>query len=203
MPQTPPDGAPVPSFGLRTFEEISASMAALTTVSPQHPDVQFTYQRVKQQLPTVENLGSFLAAHQMAVAQLAIEYCNALIDDSTKRQEIWPFFDFDANLNAVFGPTAERDDALVPLVDRIVLPDYSPEGAGQSLSTQPTFTAIESELNGLIDELINCRQGPPPHSESTPRGIQYCTNQYYPDRTKVVMKAVCAAAIGNAAMLVQ
>ena len=113
-PGTPPDGDPVPDFGLRTFEEISASMATLTTVSPQNSLVKNTYLRVKQQLPTVENLGTFVAAQQMGIAQLAVEYCNALVEDNGKRSQYWPGFDFNQNLVSAFGPNADRPDVLDP-----------------------------------------------------------------------------------------
>jgi hypothetical protein len=190
-PAAPPNGDPVPDYGLRTFEEINATMSMLTTVSTQDANVRNTYLRVQQQLPTVENMGGFLAAHQMAVAQMAIEYCNALVNDSAKRAAYWPGFDFNGNVTTAF---ADRNIALDPLVNRIVLPDAAPPNEG--ISTQPAITDMKDELNTLIDELINCRADP---NSDTPRGTQYCSA----DRTEVVMKAACGAAIGNAAMLIQ
>jgi len=194
-PAAPPDGAPVPEYGLRTFEEISASMSALTTVSTHETNVQNTFQRVKQQLPTAESMGGFLSAHQMAVAQMAIEYCNALVNDTGKRATYWNGFNFGDDVVTAFGPSADRDQALDPLIDRILLPD--PQPPNDALSTQPAITDMKSELNALIDELMLCRLDP--LDPVTPRGTQYCAS----DRTETIMKSVCAAAIGNAAVLVQ
>jgi len=134
----------------------------------------------------------------MAIAQLAIEYCNALVDDSSKRTVYWPQFSFSSDVDEAFNASGRRA-ALAPLVERVLMPDSDPESDGDALDTQPETSDFEGELNGLIDELINCRQGQPPYAEGTPRGTQYCSG----NRTEVVMKAVCAAAIGNAAVLVQ
>ncbi len=186
-PGTPADGDPVPDIGLRTFEEINATMAAITTVSMQQPDVRDTFARVKQQLPTVENLGGFLAAHQMAIAQMAIEYCNALVDDSTKRASFWPGFGFPANINTAFGPGADRNLVFDPLINRIALPD----AGGTGLTTQPNIGAMRGELDALTDVLTAC------YDFGT--GTDNCEA----GRTNTVVKALCGAALGNAAMLVQ
>ena len=44
--------------------------------------VAATFASVKQQLPTVEAIDAFLASHQTGVAQLAIAYCSAMVDDA-------------------------------------------------------------------------------------------------------------------------
>lgn len=186
-PGDPADGEPAPDVGLRTFEEINATMAAITTVSTQQPDVFDTYQRVKQQLPTVEGLGGFLAAHQMAIAQMAIEYCNALVDDPVKRANFWPGFGFPASINTAFGPAADRDLVFDPLVNRIALPD----AFGTGLLTQPDIAEMKGELSALTDQLTAC------YNFNT--GTDSCEA----GRTNTVVKAVCGAALGNAAMLVQ
>ena len=186
-PADPPDGDPVPDYGLRTFEEINASLATLTTVSMQEPNVLDTYLRVKQQLPTVESMGGFLAAHQMAIAQLAIEYCNALVDDPAKRAAYWPNISFPASVKNTFGISANRDRVFDPLINRLALPDSS----GSGLGTQPSTDDIRAELDDLSDRLTSC-YNPNTDTDSCPSG-----------RTNTVLKAVCGAAFGNAAMLVQ
>ncbi|HED19363.1 MAG TPA: LamG domain-containing protein, partial [Gammaproteobacteria bacterium] len=67
-------------IGVRTFDEIDATMAAVTGVSAQV--VKPVFDVLRQQLPADEALESFLSAHQMAIAQLAIAYCSALVDNS-------------------------------------------------------------------------------------------------------------------------
>ena len=190
-PAPPPDGERGPDIGLRTFDEISATMAALTGVDAQDPGVRFTFNRVRAQLPTVENAEGFLAAHQMAVAQMAIEYCNSLVDDSDQRAAFWPDINFPgtgpASMNELFGLAANPDDILDPLVDRLTLP----ETPGNGLSSQPDVAATKAELNSLMNNLTAC-YNPATNNDSCAAG-----------RSDIVLKAVCAAAIGNAGMLIQ
>lgn len=186
-PGVPVDGAPAPAIGLRTFDEINATMATITTVSTQEPNVLDTYTRVKQQLPTTENLGGFLAANQMAIAQMSIEYCNALVNDNAKRGDFWPAFNFSGSIPATLGPAADRDLLFDPLIDSITLTD----GGGQGLSSQPDVSAMRAELDALTDRLTACY--------NSGSGQDNCEA----GRTETVAKAVCAAALGNAAMLVQ
>jgi mono/diheme cytochrome c family protein len=178
-----PDGQPVSDIGLRTFDEINLTMANITTVSTQQFDVLNTYQRVKQQLPTAENFGGFLAANQMAIAQLSIEYCNALVNDTAKRASFWPGVNFDADVNTAFGSQAARDLVFDPLLEAIVLPD----AFGVALPSQPTVAEMRGELDALTNRLTVCSNN----------------NSCEADRTETVVKAVCGAALGNAAMLVQ
>lgn len=172
----PVDAAPKPEIGLRTFAEINATMATVTGVSPTHAEVKKTYQTIMQQLPTVENINGFLAAHQVAVSQLAIEYCNALVSDAPLRGSYFPGFDFGAGATSAFNTMAKRDQVLDPLLNRVL---------GINLATQPSVASVKTELNSLIDRLTACGGS--------------CAA----DRTQTVVKASCAATLGSAVMLLQ
>ncbi len=172
----PVDAAPKPEIGLRTFAEINATMATVTGVSPTHAEVKKTYQTIMQQLPTVENINGFLAAHQVAVSQLAIEYCNALVSDVPLRGSYFPGFDFGAGATSAFNTMAKRDQVLDPLLNRVL---------GINLATQPSAASVKTELNSLIDRLTACGGS--------------CAA----DRTQTVVKASCAATLGSAVMLLQ
>jgi hypothetical protein len=119
-PPAPPDGAPLPAIGLRTFEEIASSLSVMTSVPRSDPAVRETYDRVREQLPTVENIDGFLSAHQVGVAQLAIEYCNSLVDDPSRRAGYFPGFDFAAPAAQAFDTPAKRDLVVGPLFARAV-----------------------------------------------------------------------------------
>ncbi len=177
-PGTPADGAPVADIGVRTFEEISATMSLITGVSPQESFVQNTYNTVLQSLPAIETIEAFLSSHQVAIAQLAIEYCNAMVEDTGLRSSQFPGFDFDGPVTTALTP-AGRDLFLEPLLDRALSPAASP------VASNPDRTAVKDELNNLIDRLTVCGGG--------------CA----PDRTEVVAKSACSAVVGSAAMLVQ
>jgi hypothetical protein len=175
-PPPPPDGEPLPQLGLRTFEEIAATMAEATGVPRSEPLVDETYRRVREQLPTVESIEGFLSAHQVGVAQLAIEFCNALVDDLPRRSAYFPGFDFAAPAGQAFDTAAERDLVVGPLVARAV---------GTGLASQPSLPEVRAELDGLITRLTACGAG--------------CA----PDRTATIVKASCAAVIGGASTLIQ
>lgn len=170
------NNASTPDIGIKTFEEISASMSRVTGVSMQDSDVVATYTTIKQQLPTSENVGGFLASHQVGVAQLAIEYCNALVDDTTLRASYFPGFNFSAAANVAFDTQGERDLVLDPLLDNMM---------STGLSSQPNRADVKAELESLINNLTACGGG--------------CAA----DRTETVVKATCAALLGSAVTLVQ
>lgn len=150
-------------------------MSRMTGVATTHPDVRATYDTVKQQLPTVENIQGFLSSHQMAVTQMAIQYCDALVSSSQLRSDIFPGFDFSAPANTAFEHGG-KSQIIAPLLSRFV---------GTNLASQPSSTDIEVELGELIDKLTVCDSG--------------CSA----DRTETVVKATCAAVLGSATTLVQ
>ncbi|HSN71788.1 MAG TPA: hypothetical protein VLT59_09760, partial [Steroidobacteraceae bacterium] len=175
-PPPPPDVARPSDLGLRVFDEINATFAALTTVSDQSPGVDATFEQVRQALPTVENIDTFVSAHPVAIAQLAIQYCDALIEDGTRRAAYFPGFDFNASPAVAFGG-AGRDAFLNPLLDRVL--------GTQQLATEADRAGVATDLGDLIDRLGAC-------GTSCPAG-----------RTATIAKATCAALLGSAVTLVQ
>ena len=173
---SPPDADPAPEIGLRTFEELSTSMSVMTGVPTTNPNVAATYARVREQLPTVENIEGFLSSHQVGAAQLAIEYCNELVDDGALRAAYFPGFNFAASAATAFDTAGERALVTGPLVARAV---------GTGIATQPSAAQVTAELDALIGRLTACGSN--------------CAA----DRTAVVVKAACSAVIGSASTLLQ
>jgi hypothetical protein len=151
-------------------------MSEMTGVPMTDPAIVSTYDRVREQLPTVENIEGFLSSHQIGAAQLAIEYCNALVDDSAQRAAYFPGFNFAAPAAGAFDTPAERALITGPLTARAV---------GTGLSTQPTAAEISAEVDALMGRLTTCGGS--------------CAA----DRTEVVVKAACAAVVGSASTLLQ
>ncbi len=177
-PPPSPDGVdqvPQSHIGLRNFEEINATMSEITSVPMSQADVAATYNIVKQGLPTSSNVNTFASAQQMAVTQMSIEYCNALVESASLRSAYFPSFNFDAAASSAFD-TAGRD----LIIDNLLL-----KVLNTNVLTQPASAGVKAELNSLIDRLTTCGGS--------------CAA----DRTKTVVKATCAAAVGNAAMLLQ
>ncbi len=170
-------------IGLRKFEEINAALSAITGVSSANSNVASTYETVKQQLPTVESINGFLAAHQMATTQLAVKYCSELVGElgetNTARSQFFPNFNFSASVESAFD-TAGRQNIIGPLQDHLLL--------NSGLASQPDPLDMALELNSLIDIMRASCPGS-------------CSSE--PDRTLKIVKATCAAAVGSAAMLLQ
>lgn len=171
----PVDQAASPDIGLRTFDEINATMARVTTVSANNADVKATFNTIRQQLPAVENIDTFVSSQQVGVAQLAIAYCDALVESTTLRAAYFPGFNFAAGANTAFSDTG-RNQIISPLLSHML---------GSNLDTQPADADITGEVNDLIDTLISCGGG--------------CAS----DRTETVVKASCAAVLGSATSLLQ
>lgn len=177
VPALPVDLPAQADIGVRHFAEINASMAALTGVSANQTTVQDTYQQLRQQLPSVTDMGSYLASNQMAVTQLAIRYCDSLVENTTLRSEYFPDFDFSASATNAFDAPG-RDALLTPILDRML---------GLNISTQPSQVNVRNELEQLIDRLTLCT----------------ADNSCASDATRNVAKASCAAVLGSAAVLIQ
>ena len=173
-PAPPPDVQRAADVGLRVFDEINATMSELTGVSPTRPSVQATYDQVKQALPTIENIDTFVSAHPVAIAQLAIQYCDALVEDTGARSAYFPGFNFAASPAVAFN-AAGRAIVLDSLVGRMMM---------QSVATEPNAGEVRGDLDAMITRLAAC-------GGSCAAG-----------RTETIVKASCAALLGSAVTLV-
>ncbi|MDF2177866.1 LamG domain-containing protein [Aliiglaciecola sp. CAU 1673] len=174
-PATPQDLPEQPLLGLRHFAEIHASMAAMTTVPVTNTAVSSAFNQLKQQLPAEVAIEGFLASQQMAVTQLAIKYCDQLVETPGLRSAYFPGFDFSRSPAIAFDAQG-RDQIINPLMARML---------GDDLADQPDSGNTEAELNALMDRLSAC-------GGQCPAG-----------HTQTVVKASCAALLGSAAMLIQ
>ncbi len=186
-------------IGVRTFDEIAASYATILEldrlmvytsggISSAHVDE--TYQELRQSLPAVEDINTFLSSHQVAIAQLAIQYCDAAIGSNASpnpdaENVIWTSFNFDLPAATAFS-LGSRDNFVDPLIERAVGQTF----AGVQLLSQPTYTQVHEEIaaftaagnrpDNLIDRLLAG-----------------------PSDTRAIAKGVCASVLGSAATLVQ
>lgn len=163
-----------PEIGIRTFDEINQTLSRVTGVSAQNAAVAQTFATVRLQLPSKTNVEGFLSAHQIGVSQMAIEYCNSLVDDVSLRSTIFPAFNFAEPANTAFDTAAERDALFDPLLARIV---------AMNLQTQPAPANTRAELTALAGRLTACGSSCPS------------------DRTETTAKGLCAALVGSAVML--
>jgi hypothetical protein len=184
LPAEPANSDPSSRVGLRTFEEINASMSALTGIPRTNSAVEATYSVIRQQLPSVETINGFLSSHQVAVSQLAIEYCSEMVDDSSARSSFFPDFDFSAYANDVPDATWQAD-VVNPIINNFL---------GQNITTQPAAADVRSELMMLLTNTTD---------SDRPTGLARCGTSCASDRTYIVTKAACASVLGSAALLLQ
>ena len=207
-PATPVDPtAPVVSdIGFRTFEEINASIASITGIPVTNPVVDGVYDDYMQQLPTVEDIDAFLPSHQMAIAQLVLTSCSVLVDTNEGyfTSPTFGLFDFGPNENTAFDTPAKRDQIIDPLL--IAVANYN---GIENLTSQPA----EAELRATLGSMgpVDIVSAIPPNTVLAPYdslidhmilncSVAACNSN---TRTRQIVKAVCASAVGSAVTLVQ
>ncbi len=175
-------------IGVKTFDEIDATYAWITGVDRVNYQrggiflVDEAYQELRQSLPAVEDPNTFLSSHQVAIAQLAIQYCDAAVEDAT----IWPASFFSDPAATAFS-NANRDTFVEPLILRAAGHDAD----DPQILSQPSYATIHSEVasyiaaggtrpDNLIDRLLTG-----------------------PSDTRAIAKGVCASVLGSAVTLVQ
>ena len=183
---------------IRSFEEINASMAKMTGVDRTIDAIgqddaidntgaanDGTYVKVKQGLPSSSDVQTYVPSNQMAITQLAIEYCNALVDGNgtIAPATYFPGVTFSGSAPNFAFTGAERDLIIDPLLQRV----FNVDGATE-LSTMPTAAAVRGHLYTLMDNL-----------NDTDCGGGNCGVA----RSMIIIKSTCAAAIASAPMLLQ
>jgi hypothetical protein len=140
-PTAPPNapGPVVADIGVKTFAQVNASLSALTGVPSTDTNVIATYQAVQQQLPPVQTLESFSSANQVGVAQLAIQYCNEMVNNPTYAAAVLP------------GVTI--NGSLYPAGINTVTSALAARVLGSNLSSSPAASTVTTELTNLINTL--------------------------------------------------
>lgn len=162
-------------IGMRNFAEINASMSALTQVPAQTNKVFDTYQLVQRQLPSIDNIETFISAQQMGITQLAIAYCDSAIEDDDITNDWFPLVDFEQPPNIAYS-LANQANFIEPLINKLI---------PLTISSQPDKALVTSEIENLITRLSSC-------SGSCESG-----------RSKTIAKASCTAILASAVTLIQ
>jgi len=164
---------PVPNEGLRNFELINASMATLTGVSPTTPAVQAEFLALQEQLPAGFDIRTFVSSNQMGISKLALEYCDAMVEDPAARDAFFgpsSTFPFNAAVATAFAGS-NANLVVDPIVDKMM---------GVGIPNQPTPAQVKTEVHTLITDLnASCT---------------VCDAQ----RTRDTVKAACTAVLGSA-----
>jgi hypothetical protein len=169
----PAPGPVVADIGIRTFAQVNATLSALTAVPTTQTDVNGTYLAVQQQLPATPTLEGFSSANQVGVAQLAIQYCNTMVNTPAAAAVVLPGVSINASLYSSAGGVSSVSSALAARV------------LGSGLTHQPTASTVTNELNSLINTLCTSSA---------------CNGNLA--RVQSVTAAACATAFGSADMLI-
>jgi hypothetical protein len=171
----PAPGPVVADIGVKSFAQVNATLSALTGVPTSDPNANATYLAVQQQLPPAPTLEGFSSANQVGIAQLAIQYCNIMVNTPAYLAKVLPGVTLSAGL---FGSPAGIDSVTGPLAARVL---------GTGLHSQPaatTMTGPTGELDSLITTLCSTTA---------------CNTAA---RVQAVTAAACATAFGSADMLI-
>jgi hypothetical protein len=174
VPQTPatPLGPVVADVGVKTFAQINSTLSVLTGVPTAQSAVASTYLAVQQQLPSTPTLEGFSSADQVGIAQLAIQYCNVMVNTPAYSAQVLPGVSFSSSL---FSSQAGINSVTSALAAAVL---------GNGLSTSPAASSVTTELGNLINNLCS---------------TSACNNTA---RVQAVTAAACAAAFGSADMLI-
>jgi mono/diheme cytochrome c family protein len=177
-PLPPVDSPAVSDVGLRTFDGINASLSKITGVPITDSNVVSTYTLVQQALPAVDQLDTFGPAQQTGMAQLAIVYCNQLVNTPALRNAFFSGGMNPSSPGSAFGSSgsAARQSLIADLLTK---------GKNTGLEFDPDDTDINSELDALITKLL----AGPTGSASGGAGT--------------VMKATCGAVLGSGITLIR
>lgn len=172
-------------IGIKTFEEINATLSEITGVPRTNQAVRATFEQVKQQLPTSPEITGFLSAHQMGVTQLSVEYCNQLTNASNGlRESFFSGFDFSVPASAAFN-SASRALITAPLLEAAVSHEID-DSEGSELSDQADPDEVLAELDSLFDTMVSS-----------------CGSSCSAADTRTTVTSICAAVTGSALMLIQ
>ena len=174
-PQPTPLGPVVADVGVRTFAQVNSTYSRITGVPTTNANVTTTYQAVQQQLPAGPTLEGYSSANQVGVAQLAVQYCNTMMNTPNLQAQMFPGVNF--NNASLFSTPAGISSVTGPLAAAAV-------GNG-ALTSMPAAGTVSTELNNLIGVLCS--------------GSSPCTSTA---RVQAVTSAACAAALGNADVLI-
>lgn len=131
--------------GVRNFAQINATMSVLTGVSPSVAAVKAAYDNeLSTALPAGNDAQAFLGSHQVAVTKLAVEYCDALFEDTALRAQMIPGFNFAATPSTAFNAASK---ALVTqsLLDRFM---------GPSLADRPSNASLQPVAIKLLEDIL-------------------------------------------------
>jgi len=157
----------------------------VTGIDPETPSVDAVYAELLTQLPSTNDLRSFVSANQVGIAKLGIEYCAELVEDTGPgglRETFFPggaAFGWDQPPAVAFANPVDVDFVTDPMLDTII-------GAGLrgDVGAMPARDQAEAALDQLIMDLSgSCGGADQP----------LCDAEF----TRSMVKGLCTAALAS------
>ena len=183
-------GPTMADLGVRTFSQVNSTFSQLTGVPTSNTSVVSTYQSVQQQLPAINTLEAYSSANQVGVAQLAVQYCNQVMNTPSLLTSVFPGVTFGASTFSGVTATGANGAGVMQYTSSgtatQVVQDLAALAVGSgTLTHQPAPSTVTTELTNLIGNL--CTGSTPCNSAA---------------RVTAVTVGACAAALGNADVMI-
>ncbi len=207
IPGAPADPELASDIGVKTFDEINHTMSKVTGILTTNSAVSSTYNTYKQQLPSIENISAFLPSHQMAVAQLAMSYCNevviadAALAPGNEASQYFKDFDFDQTASVAFDSTIELDQIADSLLRGFAILDDT--NATNNLSAEPSKTDIEAVLGTPGSQNLDTGDNIVAYNNLLTTMLSCAPTCNTTGRTAEIVKAMCAATLGSSLTIIQ
>ena len=140
----PPVARLKPGVGVKNFRQIHATMAALTTIPMTQATVAAEYAILATQLPETNDIRAFLGSHQVAIAKLAVEYCDAMVTTQAALNVVLP------GVNLAQTPAAGLNAAGREAISKALIERFW----GVGLANLPNPSIATTALNKLTDDLL-------------------------------------------------
>jgi len=194
-----------PDVLMHTFEEINASLAQLTGIPRTNAAINFdstldgsgtdgTYTNVIQALPSSASINSFKSAQQMAISQMAVTYCSALVNDTTRAISYFGIGDFSSGLT--IDATARS-----AIIDGLLAHVLNVDSAASDLTTMPDKTMVANYLDALIAGGAVSINGTSTTLPGLMTGCNATTSFCDYTNTVKILTATCTAAMSTSPML--
>lgn len=183
---------------VRNFSELRETFAQITHVDSSTASVAATYDLVVQQLPSKEDILGFLSSHQMGVTQLAIAYCDAMIETKASRDLVGISLDEvdDPNIDDANAKTVAQwdSDFIDPMIEAAL---------NTGLTVQPAAAAVKEQVHHLLFTDADGIAEIDAVSNPDPDGLARCVGGCADGVTALAAKAGCAAVLASSAVTLQ
>lgn len=184
-----PEDEEAPEIGVKDAERTLQTMSALTGVPTSTVQGIFNSD-LKAQLPTNARVEAMLETHMMGATKLASEFCNALINDPTRRAAIWPTFDFAAGNAMAFDKNTNATSRRMFIIQ--MLEAFWGAGTLETEEYEEGAAAIDQLITDMLTQVVDPVTGatiPAPANNNAAK--------------LNAAKAACTAALSSAQVILQ